>query len=631
MLEFLRKSAGSWVIKILLMLIVVAFVLMGAGSFYAQRSVSVASVNGESISVQEYQRAYYNITANLRNQFGGNLNDDILKMFNVQKQAIDSLIDKTLLLQVARENDMRVTDKSLVDSITETPMFQRNGAFDPQVYKMVLGQNRLSPPDYEEMQKEALLTEKVRNFVSNTIMVSDAEARAWYEWENSSVSIDYVAFSPTDFAGIAVSDEEIQAYYDAHKADYKADPGVKSRYVQFSPEKYIANVDVRKESIENYYNEHPSEFKSPETVSARHILLRTPENASPEIVEEKRKLALDIMEKAKGGEDFATLAKQYSEDPGSKENGGELGMFTREKMVQPFSEKAFSMDPGQISEPVRTQFGWHLIKVETRNPESVKPLEAAEAEIRNKLAAQEAKSIAYDKAGALYDISYDGNDLVQNAQDLGLEITTTDFFTRDAGPEGIKDVAGFVAVAFELPLMEISDIKEIGGVYYLIQVIEKEEAKVPELDTIKDKVIADARTEKQARAAAEAANDLLVKAKAANSLGDAVGESGKVVKSTGFFTRNDPIPVIGRAQEITAAAFLLSAQKPLADQVVVSQGAHYVIAFKEKKVPEPSAYEKDKDRTMSQLVTRKRQQTYDSWLKNMRENSEIQISDRLSE
>lgn len=630
MLEFLRKSAGSWMIKILLTLIVVAFVLMGAGSIRNRRSAAVASVNGEPITIQEYQEAYQNITANLRRQFGGNLNEEMLKMFNVKKQALDALIEKSLLLQVAEENNIRVPDESLIDSITRIPMFQRDGVFDPSIYQMVLSQNQLTPQKYEAMQKDAILNGKVKNFITNTVSVSEEEAKAWYAGQKTAINIDYTVFTPADFKDVKISDAETKTYFDAHKADYKTEPAIKARYVRFAPENYMSGVSATDEEIENYYTGHTSEFKTAESVSARHILLKLPEKAAAEKVEEQRKLALDIMDKAKAGKDFAELARQYSEDPGSKEKGGDLGSFTREKMVRPFSEKAFSMQPGQISDPVRTPFGWHIIKVENHTPESVKPLEAAKEGIRSKLAAQKAKNVAYDKALAAYDVSYDGNDLVRNTKDLGVEVKTTDFFTREEGP-GVEDPGAFADAAFSLPLMEVSQVKDIGNSYYLIQVMEMREAKIPEFAAVKEKVLADAMKEKQDNAARDAANDFLKKAKAA-TLADAARQTGKPVKSTGFFTRNDPVPGIGQAPEISEAAFSRSSRKPLAESVLRHENGYYVIAFKENKVPDAATFEKEKTQTVSQLVMQKRQQMFDSWMKNLRENSKIiDNTDRVTE
>jgi len=173
MLNAMRENAGSWIIKVLLGIIVVAFIFMGAGSFNARRTSKVATVNGDDITVNQFQRTYYSVIENLRAQFGNRLNDDMIKMFNVKQQAIDELIDTTLLRQTAEKNGLRVADAELAESITRIPAFQNNGAFDNQRYKQVLGQNRLTPETFETMQKEEILMRRLRSVISKNAKVSE--------------------------------------------------------------------------------------------------------------------------------------------------------------------------------------------------------------------------------------------------------------------------------------------------------------------------------------------------------------------------------------------------------------------------------------------------------------------------
>lgn len=629
MLESMRKSAGSWMIKALLMLIVVAFIFMGAGSYLANKSTEVATVNGEPISVQQYQRTYKNITANLRQQFGGQLDQKRLEMLNVEKQALNSVIEKTLMLQLARKNDIRVPEEALAETITRIPSFQKNGTFDPKRYKMVLNQNRMSPQQFEAMQKEAMLTRRLKNFVKNTTAVSEAEAHAWYNWQNTAINIDYAAFTPGDVKDVEITDKNLAAYYEEHKADYKTAPKIKARYVGFSAADYMDEVEVTEEEIKTYYNDHQSEYKKPETVSARHILLKVSENASEETAAKKRQKAEKIMRQAKSGTDFAELARKHSEGP-SKKDGGKLGTFEKGDMVEPFSEKAFSMEAGDISEPVRTRFGWHIIKVEKHQATAVQPLDKVKSKIRDKLARQKARSLAYDEAISLYDISFQGEDLVKNADEFGLELNTTDFFTQKQGPKGLDEARTFVEKAFNLPLMEISDITEVDGTYYLVQPIEKQAAAIPELADVEDEVRADLAAQKRRQAAKARAKDFLATIKETGNIRKAAQHTEKTVESTGFFTRNEKIAGIGQAPDIASAAFSLSAENPLPESVLHNGDTFYVLAFKDKKVPGKTEFESNKDQTISELKKRKRQQMFDKWISNLRAKSEIEISDRFS-
>ncbi len=626
MLNAMRESAGSWIIKVLLGIIVVAFTFMGVGSFNARQSAKVATVNGDIIDITQYQRAYYNMLENLRAQFGNRLNDEMIKMFNVRQQALDGLIETTLLHQTAEKIGLQVPDAELAKSITRIPAFQKNGAFDPERYKILLSQNRLTPESFETMQKEAMLMDRLRTMVTKSAKVSEDEIRQWYEWENTTVDIAYALFKPADFENVDVTDQILEAYYNENKEAYKTQPRRKARYIRFDPAAYREATAVTPEEIKQYYDDNPEAFQQPETVSARHILFKVKQDADAETVEAARQKAVEVMEKARAGEDFAELAKTYSEGP-SKDKGGQLGEFQRKDMVAPFSDAAFALAVGEISDPVKTQFGWHIIKKEAHNPAATLPLEAAATEITDKLKDQKARNLAYDAALALYDITFDGEELEKNAKDSGLDLMTTDFFTQQKGPAKIADAALFAKTTFALPMMEISDITEIGDSYYLIQAIDKEPEQIPALEEVKDKVMADAKTHQQKIAARQAADQFLEKARSAGSIETAADETPAItVKTTGPFNRKGAIPGIGNDQKLASAAFELTEAGQLPDQVIEGATGLYVISLKEKKAPLEKDLETEVATVRDRILSQKQNAIYTAWVDNLRENSEIKIS-----
>lgn len=629
MLNTMRENAGSWIIKALLGIIVVAFIFMGAGSFNASRTSKVAVVNGENITSDQYQRAYYNILENLRSQFGNRLNDEMIKMLDVKKQAMDAVIDAALVRQAAEKSGLRIPDEELAASITRIPAFQNNGAFDKDRYKILLSQNRLTPEVFENMQKESLLSDQIRSLVTHRSKVSEGEAKAWYQWENTTVDIEYVAFKPDTFTDLQVTDKMITDYYNAHKEDYRTQPRIQARYVKFEPARYTSKTTVTPDEISQYYAEHKDMFKTPETVSARHILFKLTDKASDEEVAAAKKTAETVMNQAKAGEDFATLAKTHSSCP-SKEKGGDLGSFTREQMVKPFSDAAFKMKVGDISEPVRTQFGWHIIKVEAHNPEATKTLEEATPQITETLQLQKAKTIAYDAAEALYNETFDGAEFEKNAKAAGLALETTDFFENTEGPKGVPNPRAFAEQAFKLPLMEISDIVEIDSTYYLIQAVKSEPEKIPELAAVKDKVKADALREAQKAAAEKAAEEFFKKAKAAGSLAAAAGDkAADMVKSTGPINRNGSIPNIGNDRTLLTEAFKLNEKNKWPTRFTKGDSGIYVIMLKERKLPPEEGFAAAQKALVDRISQQKQSRLYDAWISALRENSDIKTSSTL--
>ncbi len=627
MLRLMRNYATSWLIKFLLSAIVIVFVFWGIGSFRSQRNTRVAMVNGEPITVEEYREAYNNLLEQLRQRFGNSLNDEMIKILQVKKQALDRLIDQKLLLQESIALNFRVSDSEVADAIRKIRAFQKDGVFNNRLYRNILNRYRLTPEEFENSQKKLMLIEKVRSFITHCVRVSDAEAREWFKWKNASVNIDFVLFEPDRYKGFNPSTEEIKDFFDNNKASYKADSMVKVRYLYFKPDAYKTKVNITDEEIRDYYETNLEEFKTPKTVEARHILIKAEQGASPEAVEKAEKKALDILKMAREGKDFSELAKQYSEGP-SKDVGGYLGTFKKEDMVRPFADMAFSMKAGQISEPVRTRFGWHIIKVENVNPESTLSFDEAKIEIRKKLTDKKARNLAYEDAEAVYDASFEGDDLVKTAAARNLKLLTTEF-TRKGPDKGIKDRAKFASVAFNLSVMEISDILDLEDGYYILQMVEKIPEKFPDIDDVKEKVRADWIKEKQDEKARKDANALFAALKKGNSMSAESSKFNLKPTATGFFKRNDSIPHIGFERDIAVAVFKLSNEKKLPEDIIKGKKGYYVIRLKERKEPEPEGFDKEKASIKETLLQQKKFKTFDAWLSIIRNKSEISIEEEV--
>ena len=640
MLRFLRQSATSWLIKMILGAIVIVFVFWGVGSFRSERKDRVALVNDETITSKEYGEAYNNIIERLRQRLGNNLNDDMIKMLDVKSQALNMLIDKKLMFQEAAKLNLRVTNNELADTIRQIEAFQTNGNFDNQLYKNVLNQNRLTPEEFEFIQKESIIIEKIRSFILSNVKISEQEAIEWFKWENTSVNIDFVVFEPGRYDDINPTPDEISSFFENHKESYKADAMIKVRFLRFDPDAYSSVVKITNEEIQDYYESNAEKFKTQKTVEARHILIKLDQSSNPETVEKKRKTALDILKLAREGIDFAELAKQYSEGP-SKDGGGYLGEFKKNAMVKPFAEKAFQMKAGEISEPVRTQYGWHIIKVEKVNEETGVSFKDAEDKIRNKLVEKIAKNLAYEEAEAVYDASFEGDDLTKNAEARGLNIVTTDFFTKNKGPDveidaGIKNRSAFASYAFNLSLMEIGDIQDFKDGYYIIQLIEKIPEKIPELKDVEEKVRIDLIKQMQDEKANKDANELLVALRDNKSPEDTKWDTeckklNLTATATGFFKRNGSIPSIGFEQNISQAAFKLSNENMLSDAPIKGKKGYYIIRFKERKKPGLNEFEEEKEKIKEKLLKQKMLKTFDAWLSSIRNKSVISIEKGFGE
>ncbi len=622
MLRLMRKHAGSWVIKLLLGAIVIVFIFWGVGSFRAQRGGRVAMVNGDQITADEYRDAYNNLMEQLRTRFGNKLDEKMIKTLQVKKQALNRLINNRLLIQEAEKLKFRVSEKELADAILHIPAFQRSGVFDKYLYRNVLDRLKMTPESFEAAQKDQMLIDKLRTLITSNAKVSNQEVRDWYDWLNTSVDMEYAFFDPNQYKNIRVSEEQIKSFYEKHKEKYKTDTMIKVRYVHFDPKPYRSKVKLTDSEVREYYDENLESFKIPEKVVARHILIKVSPDADPETVKKTKEKALKILKLAREGKDFAGLAKKYSEGP-SRNNGGYLGEFTKESMIKPFADKAFSMKAGEISDPVRTRFGWHIIKVEKVIDAHTTPFKDAEKDIRKKLTDNKAKSLAYDAAEAVSDIAYQGDDLIKAAKERHLKILTTDFFSKENPVKGVTDPSKFANTAFDLSTGEISDVREFKDGYYILQLLDKVPPKIPPLDKVKQTVRADLIKEKQDEKAKADASSFLAALKSGKTLSEESKQFHVTPKTTGFFKRNGSIPDIGYDRGISEAAFQLSREKKLPENVLKGAKGYYVIQYKGRKINPSEHFDKEKGTIREQLLTQKKSEIFDALLAQLKSKAEI--------
>lgn len=629
MLNLMRKHAGSWMIKVILFAIVVVFVFWGVGSFRSRNQTQVADVNGEIISVEAYRQAYYQLLENFRRLYGDQLNDNLLKMLRPGQQALDSLISRILMLQESDRLSIDVDEQELADTIQAIAAFQNNGVFDYQRYQQLLSFNKMTTEQFEQTQQQDLRIGKLQSLITSAVNISDEDARQWYEWNNAEVNLDYVVFEAKKYNDVTPTQQQIEEYFEQNVIRYQTEPQVKVRYLFFDPNAYQEGVQVTDENVAEYYQQNAGEFRTEKTVQARHILFKVDEGSDPAVDEEKKALAAKVAKMAKSGKSFAQLAKQYSEGP-TRDRGGFLGTFKRDAMVKPFADTAFSMNAGGISEPVRTQFGWHVIKVEKVNEAGTESLKDATPKIRNKLRMKQMRLKALEAAELVYDSVFDGDDLGDAGKTHQVPVMDTELFTAS----GFKDKTignpkQFAKTAFELDPMAISQIQDWDDGYYLLQVIERVDSKSPKLESVVERVREDVTKELQRDRAKSDAEAMLADINKGTTLAEASRRAAMQVNETGFFKRTGGIGKIGYEPQIAAVAFELSMDQPLADQVVEGRQGWYVLRLKERKLPLREDFVKELKSTRQRLTTQRKQAVFQRWIADLRQRSKIDINQEL--
>jgi len=633
MIEAMRKNLKS--LQIFLWLVIVAFIgtiffVWGQGGRQG-RAVSgnaAAWVNGKPISFASYERERRRIYDFYQQLYGDKLKTDALENLQLEQVAINQLIQRALLVEEAHKHGLRVSDPELVKTISEIPQFQQDNQFDPAVYKAVLANMGLTPEGFEEQTLENLLIGKMSYLVKQTVRISDQEVFEEYRVENEKVRVEGIQVKPEQFEkNVTLNDGEVAAYYDAHKETFKTPPRVKIQSLFFDPQRLKDEITPTEEEIQQYYDDNQKEFNKGKELRVRHILFRLAKDPDQETAAAVKKKAADVLQQLKNGADFAEMAKQSSEDTASGTNGGDLGFLARGMTIPEFEEAAFALKAGEISDLVRTQFGYHILKVEEMREEA-DPYGKAKPVITDRLKLARAKNLAADRAEENYQKLLEKKDFQQVAKDAGLEVRISQLFARD---EPLDDqtpaIPEIQEVAFTLTTEEkFSQPLETPSGYYLLELLESKEPYIPELKEITDKVADAVRKEK----AKEFARAEAQKVEADMKTGIAWEEILKKYAVAKFapepFSRRQFYlnEVKGNAEELIKVAFALKVEEN--SSVIELSQEYYIIRLMEKIGIDEKKFAEEQEKLKQQLLRQKQETVFREFGDELRQKAEITVS-----
>jgi peptidyl-prolyl cis-trans isomerase D len=407
MLDRMRRHK-AW-LKWSLGVVVVTFVLLYVPSFLtppgagAALTDAVASVEGNRITVLAYQRAYEGQVAQLRQSMGEQFSDQMIKQFGLPQRIIQQLVGEEAILVEAQRLGFRVSDAELSERIQRMPQLQENGRFvGYDKYRMFIAYQRppLRVDEFEDAVRKSIVMEKFQTAATAWVRVTDSEADEEYRRRNEKVKLDLAVFTANQFrAKVQATDADLQARFDANKDSYRLPEKRRVRFLALDQDVLKRNMTATNEEVAARYQQNIAMYETPEQVRASHILFKTEGKDDAAV----KKTAEGVLKQVKSGGDFAKLAKQYSED-GSKDNGGDLDFFGRGRMVKEFDEFSFSAKPGQISDLVKTQFGYHIIKVTDRRAAATRQMAEVrgvlEDQIKTEKAQREADRQQAERLGA---------------------------------------------------------------------------------------------------------------------------------------------------------------------------------------------------------------------------------------
>src|SRR2546428_488564 len=413
------------VLQVGLLVVIAAFVLtsvyVGSMSGGARnRGDVVATVNGEAIPVERYQRRYQAYLDAYSRVYRDRFSPTLAEQLGLPQQAVNDLVQEAVVVQRARAEGLEVSDEELNAQVQAVPGFAENGRFSLARYQDFLRRRGMSESAFENDVRRELTRMKVETTVKAGIKVSDAELERAFALRREEVRAAWALVETAPLVAAAtVSDEEVAEYLKAHPAEFQLPERRRVQYVTLAPKDFRPQLPDAE--VEKYYTDHAKEFETPQQVHAAHVLVPVPQTGGSEAEDNARTKVADVIRRAKAGEDFARLAAEISEDPGSKSKGGDLGWISKGEMVPAFEAVAFTLRRGEISpEPVRSPFGFHAIKVFESRAAGKKPLKEVAAQIRDRLAAEAADKAARAKADEVRPALSAAKDFVAEARRLGL-------------------------------------------------------------------------------------------------------------------------------------------------------------------------------------------------------------------
>ncbi len=623
MLDLLRRKAQSPYLQATVLIIIVVFVFWGVGGNQTDARNAVATVNGEPITLQEFDKALNATRDQYSTQFGGNIPKGLLEALNIKKQVINELIQRSLLLQGGEEMGIYVSDMEIQDAIKNMTVFQNNGVFDSDRYNEVLKGSRLTPKKFERGMRTDLLVSKVANQISNFSQVVPYELEDRFRLDNSEFKIDYAAFESDNFSSeVTVTNEALATYFEANKDNYKTAPQVKVKYLSFLLKDEMTQITLPESEIEAYYTANQDEFGQPEKRQARHILLRTTEQDSETKLEEMNK----ILVRARLGEDFAALAKEFSDD-GSASRGGDLGLFGRGQMVKPFEDAVFSMAPGDISDVVTTQFGHHIIKLEEIQPSSVKELAVVTPIIETTLKKQQAQNSAFEKSNAAYEKIIFAGSLANYAEKFSVQLSETDFFTQNTPAADFSADRAIIDSAFSLKKKELSSLLESPQGYTILFIEDTKEPEIPELALVREEVEKDFISAEAKTIAQKKADETLAKLNEGADFSQTLLDLGITAQESEYFSRSKRSSK-GLPEPLLSSAFNLSAENPYPASITASGTTFYLCRFKEKKDVDQSDSNQQRQAFESKIAMEQQNAVMDAWIAQLMKKGKVTINEK---
>jgi peptidyl-prolyl cis-trans isomerase D len=580
----------------------------------------VAKVDGSEISSDEVRQTARQMAQQDAQRYGEMAQK--LMPFLIQQEtirAVDQMIDRQALLSAARRMGLRVSPEEVKDELQHgryAATFFPGGNFIGQVeYEDMLQRANLTAPKFEQSVGDDILLTKLQALISGSASASENEIHSQFMKDNSKVKFEYAVLKQDDLRkGLHPTDEELKAFYETHKGSYanSVPEKRKVKYAIVETGKAAADVQVTSDDLRTYYDQHRDQYRMPEQVKVSHILIKTPLPGPDGKVDEKgvaeaRHRAEDLLQQLKSGAKLEDLAKKYSEDTGSAKQGGSLGWIGKGQTVPEFEKTAFSLSKGQMSDLVKSSYGFHIIRVDDKQEAHVRTLDEVKPEIEPVIKHQKGQQIAQKKADALMkQARTQGLDAA--AATLGVPVITSDFFSRKDNLPGLGPANQFMDAVFASAENSPPDMAPASQGITVFQLLGVKPASTPTFEEIRSRVEDEFKNERSSTLLSQKVQELSDRAKAEHDLKRAAKELGATVKTSDFVLPDGQVPDVGSMSGQAAVAFTM---KPGEISGPISSGANAVVlSVLENQQPTDADFTAKRDQIRDQLLLGKQEERF---------------------
>jgi peptidyl-prolyl cis-trans isomerase D len=583
----------------------------------------VAKIGNSEVTADDVRTTARQMLQQQMPQGGANMSM-LLPFFS--QRAAEQLITREALIAEAERIGLRVTPNEIKDDLQHgryaATFFPGGNFIGQQEYEDMLQRANLTPAKFEEAVGKDILLSKLQALISGSASVSEADIHEQFVKQNSKVKFDYAVLKQDDIKkGLHPTDSELKAFYESHKPGYanSIPEKRKVKYAVIDNAKTEASVQISQSDLQSYYDQHRDQYRVPEQVKVSHILIKTPLPGADGKVDEKgtaeaQRRAEDLLKQLKGGAKFESLAEKYSEDPGSAKQGGSLGWIGRGQTVPEFEKSAFSLPKGQMSDLVKSSYGFHIIRVDDKQDAHMKSLDEVKSEIEPQLKHQKAQQIAQrDAQNLLADAQKNGLDAA--AAKLHVPVITSDYFSRKDMLPGLGPSPQFMDAVFAATDKAKPDMAPASDGTAVFELVDTKPAATPSFEEIRSRVEDEFRNEQSRTLLTQKAQELSDRAKAEHDLKRAAKELGATMKTSDLVLPDGQVPDIGSMSGPASVAFSMKTGEISGPINNGSDAA--VLSVLESQQPTDADYAAKRDQIRDQLMQGKQQERFALFVSNL--------------